>query len=342
MARDHLSGPLQAPFPYFGGKSRAAKTVWQAFGEVKNYVEPFAGSVAMLLCAPEGRRIETINDLDGFVANFWRAVAADPDGVAHHADWPCSEIDLEARHAWLVQRTDRLRWQLEDPDFYDAKIAGWWVWGICNWIGDSWCSGKGPHYFNGANMYDVRQLPHLSGSGRGINRQRPHLSSAGQGINRKIPHLSSAGQGEYPRTVFIREWMRRLQERMRDVRVICGDWKRAVTAAVTTLHGASGVFLDPPYTSADMDYPCGGVGGPLATEVREWCADNGGNKDLRIVLCGHSGEHDALLAHGWSCRPLKATPGYARAAAAKARAKSEMLWFSPHCIHEDHCAGDAD
>ena len=80
---------LQAPFPYFGGKRKAADTVWPAFGLVDNYVEPFAGSAAMLLAAPpDATRIETINDFDGFVANFWRAVAHDPDAVAHAADWP--------------------------------------------------------------------------------------------------------------------------------------------------------------------------------------------------------------------------------------------------------------
>jgi DNA adenine methylase len=30
--------PLKAPFPYFGGKSRAAKRIWQALGNVGNYV----------------------------------------------------------------------------------------------------------------------------------------------------------------------------------------------------------------------------------------------------------------------------------------------------------------
>lgn len=35
--------PLVAPFPWFGGKSRAADVVWQALGNVDNYVEPFAG-----------------------------------------------------------------------------------------------------------------------------------------------------------------------------------------------------------------------------------------------------------------------------------------------------------
>ena len=33
---------LSAPFPYFGGKSRCADTVWQLFGDVRNYVEPWA------------------------------------------------------------------------------------------------------------------------------------------------------------------------------------------------------------------------------------------------------------------------------------------------------------
>ena len=63
--------PLQAPFPYFGGKRKAAETVWPAFGHVDNYVEPFAGSAAMLLAAPpDAARIETINDFDGFMTNF--------------------------------------------------------------------------------------------------------------------------------------------------------------------------------------------------------------------------------------------------------------------------------
>ena len=79
--------PLQAPFPYFGSKRKAAETVWPAFGQVDNYVEPFAGSAAMLLAAPpDSARIETINDFDGFVANFWRAISHDPDAVAHAAD----------------------------------------------------------------------------------------------------------------------------------------------------------------------------------------------------------------------------------------------------------------
>ena len=127
-----LAGTLAAPFPYFGGKALASSTVWEAFGTVDNYVEPFAGSAAMLLGAPEGKRVETLNDLDGFVANFWRAVSRDAEAVAEYADWPTNENDLLARHSWLVRERESLIDKLHaDPEWYDAKAAGWWCITLC-------------------------------------------------------------------------------------------------------------------------------------------------------------------------------------------------------------------
>ena len=329
---------LQAPFPWFGGKRKAAETVWPAFGVVDNYVEPFAGSAAMLLAAPDGKRIETINDFDGMVANFWRAIAHDPDAVAHAADWPVNEVDLFARHSWLVRHRQSLTEQLHaDPHWYDARSAGWWCWGACNWIGSGWCSGDGPWVHNGTAI--VRKE---GDAGQGINRKLPHLGDAGQGINRQLPYLSRAGQGilqrppdsTTPRGEFIRAWMRELHQRLRDVRVTCGDWGRVVKDSITTRHGLTAVFLDPPYTKGDMDYSAGGMGQGIADDVRAWCAENGSNPQLRIVLCGHAGEHDALLAQGWHTRAWKAGSGYARTDEAIANRLSEALWCSPHCVPE--------
>jgi hypothetical protein len=87
---------------YFGGKSKVAPLVWARLGDVDNYVEPFFGSGAVLLTRPHPPRIETVNDLDCYVANFWRATQHDPEAVAEYADWPVNEIDLHARHRWLV------------------------------------------------------------------------------------------------------------------------------------------------------------------------------------------------------------------------------------------------
>ncbi len=316
------AGTLAAPFPYFGGKALACEKVWAAFGEVDNYVEPFCGSAAMLLGAPDGKRVETINDADGFVANFWRAVSKDDAAVAEALDWPTNETDLFARHIWLVQQSEGLLARLHaDPDYYDARIAGWWAWGACNWIGSGWCSGKGP--------WTLVDGAVVRNAGQGVNRQLPHLS-AGQGVNRQLPHLGDAGRG-----AFIRDWLAELGARLRDVRVACGDWQRVVADSVTVRHGLTGVFLDPPYTKGDMDYAVGGVGGDLANEVRSWCLKNTTNQLLRIVLCGHAGEHDELINHGWSARRWAARKGYAITDEAVGNSASETVWCSPSCVAED-------
>jgi len=341
-----LAGTLVAPFPYFGGKSLACEKVWAALGDPENYVEPFAGSAAMLLGRPNVGKVETINDADGFVANFWRAVSLDAADVAKHADWPTNEADLIARHSWLVRNAPGLLQQLEaDPDYYDAKVAGWWCWGACNWIGSGWCSGTGPWVHDGEKLVNDRKLPHLGDAGRGVKRQLPHLGDAGQGVKRKLPHLGDAGRGvnrKLPhlgdagqgRSDFIYGWFGALQNRTRNVRVAVGDWQRVLTESVTTQHGTTGVFLDPPYSRGSMDYAAGGVGGDLADKVRAWCAANGQYKKLRIVLCGHAGEHDALLASGWHLRSWTARKGYALTEEAVENSASETLWCSPHCLPE--------
>lgn len=337
------AGNLAAPFPYFGGKSRACETVWAALGDPDNYVEPFAGSAAMLLGRPSPGKVETINDADGFVANFWRAVSRDPEAVALHADWPVNETDLVARHSWLVRHGAELRARLEaDPDHFDAKIAGWWCWGACAWMGSGWCSGRGPWVHDGERLVDRREesmderldgisrrLPGLA-RGKGINRQIPRLSGA-QGINRSMADTGHATRGD-----FIREWFNLLRARTRDVRVACGDWSRVLTDSVTRIHGLTGVFLDPPYTKGDMDYAAGGCGGELAGKVRDWCAANGSDPAFRVVICGHAGEHDALLPLGWTARGWTARLGYARSEEARQNSAGETVWCSPHCVPERH------
>ena len=277
----------------------------------------------MLLAAPEGQRIETINDADGLLANFWRAVAHDPDAVAHHADWPVNETDLFARHSWLVRQRQNLTERLHaDPGYYDARMAGWWVWGACAWIGDGWCDGKGPWVHDGTRLVKAPQGPSRP---PGAHRRLPHLSE-GRGINKQ--------SSTQTRSEFIRAWFLRLHHRLRDVRVACGDWQRVCKDSVTVRHGLTAVFLDPPYSKGAMQYAAGGVCTDLPLEVQAWCAGNGNNPQLRIVLCGHAGEHDALLAHGWHTRTWTAGSGYAKSAEANANRLSETIWCSPHCVPE--------
>ena len=284
---------LKAPFPYFGGKSRMADAVWERLGDVPNYVEPFVGSCATLLRRPHEPNCETVNDLDGMVANFWRAVQSDPEAVAYHADHPVNENDLHARHAWLVGQKDSLQERLEgDPEFFDAKAAGWWCWGTCCWIGSGFCSGNGP--------WQVQ--------------------------DDKLVHLGDKGQGVY-------DWMERLSNRLRLVRVCCGDWSRVCTATPTVKQGLTGVFLDPPYadsanrTSDLYRKDCESV----AHDVRAWAIEQGDNPKMRIALCGYEGEHD--MPRYWECLAWKTKGGYAsQSSQGNENATKERIWFSPHCL----------
>jgi DNA adenine methylase len=134
-----VSGVLKAPFPWFGGKSRVAHLVWERFGDVPNYVEPFAGSLAVLLGRPHASRVETVNDADALLVNFWRAVRADPASVARWADWPLTEVDLAARHGYQRAHAETLADRLRsDPEVFDVQLAGWWVWGLSGSIGEAW------------------------------------------------------------------------------------------------------------------------------------------------------------------------------------------------------------
>src|SRR6266496_6691672 len=156
---------LRAPFPYFGGKSRIASMVWDMFGTVNNLVEPFFGSGAILLGAPwPSNRTETVNDADGLLANFWQGLQHAPDEVAHYADWPVNEADLHARHRWLVDRRSMVEELMADPDWYDAQAAGWWVWGISQWIGTGWCPVPGTGTDGWRNDGSLKEkMPNMGG-----------------------------------------------------------------------------------------------------------------------------------------------------------------------------------
>ncbi len=344
---DSPESEFLAPFPWFGGKSRVARAVWKRFGDATNYIEPFFGSGACLLHRPlpfAGN--ETVNDFDGLVANFWRAVKSDPDAVANYADWPVNENDLHARHAWLVARKESLQAKLEgDPDVFDTKIAGWWAWGMACWIGSGFCSGKGPWQVQ--EVDGARQLVHLGNAGQGVNRQLVHLGGAGRGVNRKLVHLGNAGQDADAKAgrgeCGLLAWMQALSERLQRVRVCCGDWKRICGGDSGDSLGhffSSGsvcaVFLDPPYAdTADRDATLYRVDSEsVAHEVREWAIAHGDDIRLRIALCGYEGEHK--MPPSWDCVAWKAKGGMASVGSGDTHAKDnshkERVWFSPHCV----------
>lgn len=329
---------LRAPFPYFGGKSKVAPLVWERFGAVQNYVEPFFGSGAVLLGCPWPGHTETVNDADGLLVNFWRALQAAPDEVAHYADWPVSEADLHARHRWLVDSRERVERLLSEPEWYDAKAAGWWVWGISQWIGTGWCpvgaapAAKAPHISAGASGSDKGMGVHSGATGRGVHSGR---------LSRRLPHLGGTG-GETARGVerqplreegALYDYFRALAARLRRTRVVCGDFARVLGDSVTWRHGATAVFLDPPYADGEHAVSYAGGGG-VWERVTTYCEANGANPLLRIALCGYAGTWEPPA--GWVALPWKARGGYGSQGSGRGRANAEreVIWFSPHCVNE--------
>ena len=344
--------PLRAPFPWFGGKRRVAEEVWERFGDVANYVEPFAGSLAVLLARPHAPKVETVNDRDGYLVNFWRAVQAQPDAVWAYADQPVFEADLHARHVWLIAQSEFRERILSDPHYYDVKIAGWWVWGLSLWIGDGWCApctdrptdrptdkATPCHHAKRAARRPVRKIPEL-GVNRGVRRDSFQNSGVGAEFAPSVRPSVRPFQPDSCRTSAAQEWaftprehggvFDDLAERLRDVRIACGDWSRVVTPSVTWRHGVTGVFLDPPYDDGEHAIAYSG-GGHISANVRAWAIANGNNPELRIALCGYEGEH--VMPDGWSELAWKAQGGYGSQGDGRGRANRsrERVWFSPHC-----------
>jgi DNA adenine methylase len=305
---------LRAPFPWYGGKSLAAPMIWRAFGNVPNYVEPFAGSLATLLARPSTPKVETVNDKDGFIANFWRAVQHAPEEVAKWCSWPVNEVDLHARHRWLVRNAELLDRLIDDPEYFDPKIAGWWCWGVCTWIGNGWCRKD---------------------EGTGRQWRRPNLNNAnGSGVHalaRQIPKIGAPGMGVHAlRMKSMLDVFEALSERLRRVRVVCGDWSRVLgrsTLGIGTSHGMSpcGIVFDAPYKHELRDkrlYREDERG--VSDDVRDWAIEHGDDPNLRIALCGLDGEHE--MPSSW------AKVAWAATSSAVSRA-NERVWFSPHCLN---------
>lgn len=65
----------------------------------------------------------------------------------------------------------------------------------------------------------------------------------------------------------------------------------------------------------------------ISAKVRTWALEHGDDPDLRIALCGYSGEHEMP---GWTEYAWKGARGYA--SEDNNNRERERIWFSPHCL----------
>lgn len=105
--------PVRTPLTYYGGKQRLSAQILPLMPSHRVYLEPFCGGAAMLFAKPRAER-ETLNDLDGQIVRFWRALRDRPDELAaavaatpySREEWKASrapaEDDVEAALRLLV------------------------------------------------------------------------------------------------------------------------------------------------------------------------------------------------------------------------------------------------
>lgn len=101
------------PFGYLGSKSTIAPAIVAAMSPHSGYVEPYAGSLAVLL-AKAASPMEVVNDLDSRIMTFWSVLRDRPDELLYLAETTPPSRETY-RHAATTEPTD------------DLSIA-WTVW----------------------------------------------------------------------------------------------------------------------------------------------------------------------------------------------------------------------
>ena len=120
---------VKPPFAYFGGKTTLAPQIAELLPEHEHYVEPFAGSLAVLL-AKKPSRAETVNDLDGDLMTFWRVLRDRPDELERAcALTPHSRAELAVAKDLAVEddleRARRVFVRLTQSRSHSMKQTGW-------------------------------------------------------------------------------------------------------------------------------------------------------------------------------------------------------------------------
>lgn len=117
---------MKPPFAYYGGKSGMARAITALIPEHRVYIEPFAGSLAVLLAKPRSR-FEIVNDLDGALVTFWRVLRDHPDDLERvcaltpHARHEYERADLDTEGLDDLEVARRF-WVRVNQSF--AKTAG--------------------------------------------------------------------------------------------------------------------------------------------------------------------------------------------------------------------------
>ena len=289
-------------FPYVGGKYTIAPEINRRFGEVDTRIDAFTGSSSWILASPPVKH-EIVNDLDGYVVNYLRAVKYAPDEVARHLDFPRAELELVARHHYVRDRLPELIAKLGgDPDYYDPVLAARWAYVMAHKYDPSLNKSGGWLVHDGRLIYE-----------RGAGRIRGSLNSRPSLLARLVKERR------------VSEYVAALSERLRNVCIFWNDFVVVAGKAKQPEFGVVGILLDPPYPRHLHNYDYDTDGADVWHRAARWAVSNGDNPRLRIAVCGYNdAESDALFPSGWA-RFVWRRSGIGQ------NKDRECIWFSPHC-----------
>ena len=251
---------IEPPVFYFGGKRDLAPTVWQRFGKSKVYIEPFTGMAASLLGRPietfPSGFIESVNDKNALIANFFRSAQCKPEEVVHHAVHPPIEIELLARWSSLLAARHQLSEKLLDPEYYDARAGGWWLYCFANFVRPREGAAK-------------------------PRKMKPSFRASG---------ILSPNSQHRAWDYFVE-----LQQRMANVRIMCRDYQELlVDSEINEAKGnVASILVDPPYKANAEMYAKEFRTTPFDYDaLLQRCIELGSRDNVRIALCGYSGDYD--------------------------------------------------
>jgi site-specific DNA-adenine methylase len=281
--------------------------VWELFDSEKTkvYIEPFAGSGAVLFSRPFVHGYEVINDKDINLLNLYRAIKYKPEELVFYLHNLKSAIDASSYKLYIKNNPLQLDEFAKDPEFCSPKMAGY----FCLWLS--------------ASLGDINHV------------QRPET----------VISLTNKGAFTVPmwkKKEALTAWIFALRKRLDKVELLCTDWKKCLTDAHTLRSGAlyadtvASVFLDPPYDKYEFMYKHNKK--TISSEVRDWCKDVAKHDLIRVILCGYENEHDELLDYGYVKYAGKSANTNSKGRGtknSKSPSSKEFLWASASCRHKE-------
>jgi DNA adenine methylase len=289
-------------FPYIGGKYAVAPEINRRFGAIDTRIDAFTGSSSWILASPP-TKYEIVNDLDGYVVNYLRAIKYAPEEVARHLDFPRAELELIAHHHYTRDKLPELVSRLGgDPEYYDPTLAARWAYVMAYKLDPSLAKPGGWLTRDGLLVYE-----------RGDGRIRGSMTATPRLLARLVKERR------------VSEYVAALAERLRGVQVFWNDFEVVVEKARRPELGIVGILLDPPYPRHLRDFAYDADGADVWHRAARWAVANGDNPKLRIAVCGYNDAgSDALFPPDWA-RFVWNRSGIGQ------YKDRECIWFSPHC-----------